>query len=153
VIATGQIRGWPEATQYLRFDVTAEAVVAEIGTARSQGLDVFWSIATTYPSTGFFYGDSVRGTDETRVAHAVGARRVQDIRDASTLEFTQDSIGPVAVGEIVVIEHVPTQRFLALVIDAIEPTDPWTAGAGPYALADVTWYLSPSGERDFSKAP
>lgn len=151
-IATGKIRRWPEATEHLRFEVNASSITAEMGAPRRAGLDAFWSIATTSPSTGFFYSDVIRGTNEMRVAHAKGVRRVEDIRDASALEFTRESVGPIAVGEIVVIEHEPTRRYLAIVVDAIEPTDPRTAGAGPYAYADVTWFLTPPGKTTFESS-
>jgi hypothetical protein len=36
---------------------------------------------------------------------------------------------------------------------AIHPTDPRTAGAGPYAYADVTWYLTGLDQVDFATAP
>jgi hypothetical protein len=148
-IATGTIRRWPEATEHLRFDVSSSAISADMGAPRPAGLDAFWSIASTEPGSGFFYSDAIRGTSETRVAHAANVRRVAEIRDASALDFTRESVGPIAVGEIVVIEHEPTRRYLAIVVDAIEPTDPRTAGAGPYAYADVTWYLTPPGQKDF----
>ena len=151
-IAVGHVRGWPEATRHLRVELGEHATV-EIGEPRPTGLDVFWSIASTNPGAGFFYSDAIRGTSETRVAHAVSARRVSDIRDASALDFTRDSVGPVPVGGIVVIAHEPSGRHLAIVVDAVEPTDPRTAGAGPYAHADVTWYLTPPGVTDFGGAP
>ena len=151
-VATGKVLRWPEATGHLRFDVAAGAVTAEVGEARPAGLDAFWSVATTDPGSGFFYADSIRGTSETRVAYARDVAAVQELRDASVLDFTRESVGPVPVGGIVVVEHEPTRRYLAIVVDAIEPTDPQTAGAGPYALADVTWYLTPVGHADFSRA-
>ena len=151
-IAAGHVRRWPEATRHLRIDI-GDDVTAEIGEPRPAGLDAFWSIASTRPGAGFFYSDAIRGTSETRVAHALAARAVRDIQDASALDFTRDSVGPVPVGGIVVIEHEPTGRYLAIVVDGIEPTNPWDAGAGPYAHADVTWYLTPPGVSDFSTAP
>ena len=151
-IAVGHVRGWPEATRHLRVEL-GDHVPAEIGDARPTGLDVFWSIASTRPGAGFFYSDAIRGTSETRVAHAASARRVSDIRDASLLDFTRESVGPVTIGGIVVIAHEPSGRYLAIVVDAITPTDPRTAGAGPYAHADVTWYAPPHGVTDFGAAP
>ena len=148
-IAVGHVHGWAEATEHLRVELGPE-ITADVGAPRAAGLDAFWSIASTHPGAGFFYSDAIRGTSETRIAHASSARKVSDIHDASTLAFTRDSVGPVPVGGIVVIEHAPSGRYLAIVVDAIEPTDPWTAGAGPYAHADVTWYLTPAGVADFS---
>ncbi len=144
----GTLRRWPEATKHLRVDFSDSAVSVALGDARPSGLDAFWSIASTKPRAGFFYADSIRGTAETRVAYAAAARRVEDI-DASTLAFTSESVGPVPVGGIVVVEHARTRRYLAIVLDAIEPTDPRTAGAGPYAYADVTWYLTSEGSSRF----
>lgn len=151
-IATGIVRHWPEATKHLRFEVGLHGTTAEVGDSRPAGLDAFWSIAGTHPGSGFFYADSIRGTRETRVAHATGAQRVTDIHDAGTLDFTRESVGPVPVGGIVVVEHQPTRRYLAIVVDGIEATDPRAAGAGPYAYADVTWYLTDPDQADFSSA-
>lgn len=152
-IVGGKTRGWPEATGHLQFEIDGDAVTATVGAARRAGLDAFWSVATTNPGSGFFYSDAIRGTGEIRVAHALDARSVKDIVDASALDFEDDNVGPVAVGGIVVLDHRPTHRYLAIVVDAIDATDPRTAGAGPYALADVTWYLTAPGEVDFSRAP
>lgn len=152
-IASGTVRDWPEAMAHLRFEVGYGSVIAEIGEPRPSGLSAFWSIATTAPGAGFFYADSIRGTSETRVAYAADAQDVHDIRDATALSFTRDSVGPVPVGGIVVIEHAPDRRYLAIVLDAIKPTDPRTAGAGPYAHADVTWYLTEPDQASFANAP
>jgi hypothetical protein len=152
-IHTGKVRRWPEATQYLRFATSGGAPTVDMGAPRSSGLDAFWSVASTDPGAGFFYADSIRGTEETRVAHPDGVAHVSEIRDASALELVRDSVGPVPVGGIVVIEHTPSRRYLALVVDAIEKTNnPHEAGAGPYAYADVTWYLTEPGQSDFGLA-
>ena len=152
-IATGHVYDWPEATRHLRIELGASSVTVDLGDPRPAGLDAFWSIASTHPGAGFFYSDAIRGTSETRVAHAASARRVSDIRDASSLDFTRTSVGPVPVGGIVVIAHEPSGRYLALVVGAITPTDPRCAGAGPYAHADVTWHLTPPGVTDFAVTP
>ena len=147
---TGKVRRWPEATRYLRFDTSGDVPTVDMGAPRSSGLDAFWSIASTNPAGGFFYADAIRGTDETRIAHPEGVTHVSEIRDASALDFVRESVGPVPVGGIVVIEHVPSRRYLALVVDAIDRVDdPHAAGAGPYAYADVTWYLTEPGQSDF----
>jgi hypothetical protein len=148
----GTLRRWPEATSYLRVNLDTQPATVELGPARPSGMDAFWSIASTKGAgSGFFYSDRVRGTDETRVA-AAGVPRVQDIHDASIFDYSPASVGPVPVGGIVLVHHLPTNRYLALVLDAIEPVDPKTAGAGPYAYADVTWYLAEDGAVDFSAA-
>jgi hypothetical protein len=67
-------------------------------------------------------------------------------------DYSPVSVGPVPVGAIVLVHHLPTGRYLALVLDAIEPVDPRSAGAGPYGYADVTWYLGEDGAVDFSAA-
>lgn len=148
-VAHGTIHQWPEATEYLDVDLSTTDVTVEIGPARPSGLDALWSIATTNPGSGFFYSDAVRGGSETRVAHAYTFSRVTDIHDATKLSFTRDSVGPVPLGGIVVVEHAASHRYLAIVLDAITPVDPRTAGAGPYAYADVTWYLTDEGSADF----
>lgn len=152
-IHTGKVRRWPEATQYLRFETSGGPPTVDMGAPRTSGLDAFWSIASTNPGAGFFYADSIRGTEETRVAYPEGVAHVSEIRDASTLELVRDGVGPVPVGGIVVIEHAPSRRYLAIVVDAIEKAgDPLEAGAGPYAYADVTWYLTAPGQSDFGLA-
>jgi hypothetical protein len=151
-LASGKVRRWPEATAHLlvRFDESGPRV--ELGRSEPSGLDAFWSIASTADGgSGYFYADVFRARGETRVAHAT-ARRVSEIRDAAALDWTTESVGPVPASGIVVMQHTPSRRYLALVLDAIEPTDPRTAGAGPYAYADVTWYLTREGSADFSGA-
>jgi hypothetical protein len=149
----GTLRRWPEATQYLLVDLDHEPATVELGPPRPSGLDAFWSIASTANGgSGFFYSDAVHGSGETRVAYAAGVARVSDIRDASRYDFSHASVGPVPVGAVVLVHHLPSDRYLALVLDVVEPTDARTAGPGPYAYADVTWYLTAKGEADFSAA-
>lgn len=150
----GTLRHWPETTAYLLVNLEQAPATVELGPSRPTGLEAFWSIASTQPGgSGFFYSDAIHKADETRVAYAASVRRVQDIRDASTFDYSAVSVGPVPEGGIVLVHHLPSNRYLALVIDRIEPTDARTAGAGPYAYADVTWYLTEEGGgADFSAA-
>jgi hypothetical protein len=152
-VTTGVLRHWAEAKDHMLVDVNDSGAEVRMGRARPTGLDAMWSIGSTTKTggTAFFYADIFRQQKETRVARA-NVGRVAEIRDARALQFDDDSVGPVPVGAIVVIEHAPSQRYLAIVLDAIEPTDPRTAGAGPYAYADVRWYLTSSGSADFSSA-
>lgn len=148
----GALRRWPEATSYLLVNLDEQPATVALGPARLSGMDAFWSIASTRAAgSAFFYSDLVRGTGETRVAAAAGVRRVHEIRDASTFDYSAGAVGPVAVGGIVVVHHLPSDRYLAIVLDAIESVDA-RAGTGPYAYADVTWYLTESGGADFSSA-
>lgn len=145
---------WGEATTHLQLELTDDGTArVSLGLSRREGLETFWSIATTKDGTGtgFFYADVHREKKECRVARARVAH-VAELRDARRLDFTTESVGPVSVGEVVVVEHAPTRRYLALVLDAIEPTDPRTAGAGPYAYASLRWYLTSEGSADFSAA-
>lgn len=157
-VVSGTLRRWGEASTYLNVDFTEDgAPTVTLGHARTEGLDAFWSIASTNKtnpegSTGFFYADAFRGRQEARVARASGLAKIAELTDASALAYSAESVGPVPIGGIVVIEHAPTRRYLALVLDSIEPTDPRTAGAGPFAYADVRWYLSAAGSVDFSSA-
>jgi hypothetical protein len=157
-VQTGQLRRWPEAQSHLSVSVDADTELASaaLGPARPSSINAFWSIASTKGAgSGFFYAepprDGVLGAT-SQVALARSAR-VQDIRDASALDYSEASIGPVPPGGIVVVHNPATRRYLALVVDTIEPVDPRTAGAGPYAYADVTWYLAEAGSADFSSAP
>jgi hypothetical protein len=153
-VETGTLDRWPEATEHLTLDFATEPAVASLGQARPSGLDAFWSIASTSGAgSGFFYADFFRTPSETRVAQAKAVARVADIRDASAFDYSQRSVGPVAPGDVVLVHHLPSDRYLAIVIDAIHPADARTAGAGPYAFADVRWYLSAAGSPDFSAAP
>lgn len=151
VAASGTLRGWPEATEHLTVRFDASGPTVELGAATREGLDAFWSIATTKsPRSGFFYADVFRARGEVRVAYAAHARSIADLTDFRALAFSSGPVGPVPEGGVVVLEHAATQRHLAIVLDAIEPTDPRTAGAGPYGFADVTWYLSVEGATGFA---
>jgi hypothetical protein len=148
----GSVRRWPEATTFLSVDVDVVPPSTLFGPAHPSGLVAFWSIATTAEGgSGFFYADTFRATPETELALASGVRRVGEIHDAAAFDYAHASIGPVRPGEIVLIHHRPSARYLALVLDAIEPAEV-TAGPGPYAYADVTWYLTAAGDADFSGA-
>lgn len=155
-VTSGTLRHWGEASTHLNVEFGADgAPTVALGAARGEGLDAFWSVATTDKATGgagFFYGDAFRARKEARVARASAIASIAELGDASTLAYSTASAGPVPVGGIVVFEHAPTRRYLALVLESIEPTDPRTAGAGPYAYADVRWYLSAEGSADFSSA-
>lgn len=153
-VQSGRVERWPEATAHLVVTVDGERASVAVGAEPASGLAAFWSIASTGGGgSGYFYSDAVQGRSDTQVAFASGVARVQDIRDASTLDWSHPSVGPVERGGVVLLHHVPTDRYLALVLDAITPLDPRTAGAGPYAVADVRWYLSEPGTSDFALAP
>lgn len=153
-VQSGQVERWPEATSHLAVTFDGDRASATVAPAPGNGLAAFWSIASTSGTgSGFFYSDAIRGLRDTRVAHATGVRRVKDIHDASSLDYSRPSVGPVDAHGIVVLHHLPSDRYLAITLDAIVPLDPRTAGAGPYAYADVTWYLTEAGSADFSAAP
>ena len=155
-VQTGKVERWPEASEHLSVDFDSEPAHAALGAARPSGLDAFWSVAsTTGAGTGFFYADSFRDSNETRVAHLPSVHRVTDIHDAAAVDYSHTSVGPVAPGEVVLVHHVPSGRYLALVIDTIEraPGNAHSTGAGPYAYANMTWYLAAAGSADFSAAP
>lgn len=153
-VGAGHVERWPEATSHLVVTVDGDHVSVAVAAQPASGLVAFWSIASTAGSgSGYFYSDAVQGRSDTSVAFASGVRRVQDIRDASAFDYARPSVGPVERGGIVLFHHVPSDRYLALVLDAITPLDPRTAGAGPYAVADVRWYLTEPGTADFSLAP
>src|SRR5690606_40186009 len=68
-------------SEHLRIDLTAAPITADVGAPRREGLDAFWSIASTAPvAAGYFYSDAVRGTSETRVAEASDVASVREIR-------------------------------------------------------------------------
>jgi hypothetical protein len=155
-VESGVLSRWPEATSHLRIDPAADAGAArvELDVARPPGtsLSAFWSIASTEGAgSGFFYAD---GSDASASRVAVApVTRVQDVRDAASLDYSHDSVGPVSVGGIVVVRHLASRRYLAIVLSAIEPVDPRTAGAGPYAYASIRWYLTSEGSASFAGAP
>lgn len=148
----GHLQRWPETTMHLSVAISSGVASATLVPKRPAGISAFWSIASTKGSgTAFFYAlPSADGG--TRVAHAA-ARRIQDVSDASTLDYSQRAVGPIAPGDVVVVHHPASGRYLALVLDAIEPADLRTVKAAPYAYADVTWYLAAAGRADFSTAP
>jgi hypothetical protein len=144
-VQSGTFSGWPEATAHLR--VSLDPTALDLVPATPPGMSAFWSIASTKGAgSGFFYS-----VGDSRVAYA-SAQRVQDIRDASALDYGADSIGPVAPGGIIVVRHAPSRRYFAFVVDAIDPVDPRNAGAGPYAYADIHWFLTSEGSADFTAA-
>ena len=150
-VQTGRLERWPEATKHLgvAFDASGTATVGLVD-GRPEGLGAFWSIASTKGAgTGFFYSAPLSGDSE--VAHA-NVSRVQDNVDATRLDWSHDAIGPIPAGDIVVMHHPATGRYLALVIDAIDAVDPRTTSASPWAYANVTWYLAAEGSADFSAA-
>jgi hypothetical protein len=149
-LRVGRVERWPEAKAYLVLHVDGDAVSADLGPVPGAGITAFWSIATTAgKGSAFFYAPS----PDMRVAVASGITRVKDITDAAALDDALPTVGPVDAGGVVVFHHVPSGRRLAITLDSIIPLDPRNAGAGPDALADVTWYLTEPGSADFSAAP
>lgn len=153
-VQSGRVERWPEATAHLVVTIDGDRASVAVGAEPASDLAAFWSIASTGGAgSGYFYSDAVQGRSDTQVAFASGVARVQDIRDASGLDWSRPSVGPVERGGVVLLHHLPSDRTLALVLDAITPLDPRTAGAGPYAVADVRWYLTEPGTSDFALAP
>lgn len=153
-VQSGHVDGWPEATKHLRVieDAAGGDASVDLIEGRPPGLGAFWSIASTKGTgTGWFYGDTT--TDGvTRIARA-NVARVQDVTDASALDWSSESVvGPIPAGGIVVVHHPASGRYLALVLDAIDPVDPRTTSASPWAYANVTWYLAASGSASFAAA-
>jgi hypothetical protein len=151
-VQSGKLDRWPEATKHLSVAVDASGT-ATVGLVdgRPEGLGAFWSLATTKGAgSGFFYSAPLSGDSE--VARA-SVSRVQEIVDATQLDWSHESIGPIPEGDIVVMRHPATGRYMALVIDAIDAVDPRTTSASPWAYANVTWYLAAEGSADFSAAP
>ena len=151
-VQTGRLDRWPEATKHLSvaFDASGTATVGLVA-GLPEGLGAFWSIATTKGAgSGFFYSAPLSG--DSKVAHA-SVSRVQDIVDATKLDWSHESVGPIPAGDIVVMHHPTTGRYMALVIDAIDAVDPRTTSVSPWAYANVTWYLAAEGSADFSAAP
>jgi hypothetical protein len=153
-VQSGKLLHWPEATTYLNVNFAGQPPTVELGAARPSGLGAFWSVASTRGAgSGFFYGNTRESDNDTSVAVATSAGRVAEIHDASAFDYSRGAVGPLGPGGIVLFRHAPSGRYLALVIDAIEPADPHGAGAGPYAFAYVTWYLTADQSADFSNAP
>jgi hypothetical protein len=152
-VQKGDVQRWPEATMHLRLavDPASGAATVDLVNGFPPGLGAFWSIASTKGAgSGFFYSEPAPN-GESLVALASVAR-VQDIKDARALDYSQPSIGPIGPGGVVVMHHPATDRYLAIVLDAIEPVDPRTTTTAPWAYADVTWYLAAPGSADFSGA-
>ena len=139
-LSMGRIEGWMESYEYLWLE--QDVPVLSSTSIPAGGLVTFWSIAGVESQTGYFYGNNY----ETFVVHATDAGHVSAITDASAYIYEDWSVGPVELGEIVVVAHPSTDRYLAFRFDDIYPSDD---PDGPYwADADVTWYLSIGG--DFS---
>jgi hypothetical protein len=160
-VASGTLSHWPEATAHLRVDADgAGAAHVTLTQARPPGMGAYWSVASTEGGgSGFFYAErpamdaGAEPDAASLVAQAVSVQRVQEIDDASQFDYSHDVIGPVPASGIVLVQNLASRRYLAIVIDAIDPADPRTAGAGPYAYADIHWYLTSEGSASFAAAP
>jgi hypothetical protein len=150
-ITGGALSGWPEASAHLHVTGTGAATSLAWSDARAaSGLDAFWSVASTAPGRGFFYGDSFfTNPGTTRVASVEPGRHIADVRDAESLTYDA-AVGPVDVGRVVVLHDTASGQYLALEILRIYPAkSPDTSSGGPFAFADVVWALS--GTPDFSR--
>jgi hypothetical protein len=151
-VQSGQLAHWPEATTHLRvlFDRDGGRASVDIddrGSPLAADLGAYWSIASTRGGgSGFFYG--------SKIARATSVSRIQDISDASAFDYSQPAVGPVPPGGIILVKDDAENRYLAIVLDAIHPVDdPSAAGAGPFAYADIRWYLTSHGSASFAAAP
>jgi hypothetical protein len=150
IAPSGRLSYWPEATTHLRVSLDGDAPRVELDAGPTRGFTAFWSVASTRDGgSGFFYSDAVGGGSETVVSVAKDVRDVAAIHDATVFPTTRAPVGPVMPGQIVLVHHLPTDRYLALVLEKVTPLDPHEAGAGPYAYAEVTWYLGEPGAVDF----
>jgi hypothetical protein len=139
-LSMGRIEGWLESYEYLSLE--QDVPVLSKTSIPVSGLVTFWSIASVDSQRGYFYGDNY----ETLVAHATDVGHVSAITDASAYVYEDWSVGPMGLGEIAIVAHPSTARYLAFRFDDIYPPDDPNS---PYeAYADVTWYLSIGG--DFS---
>jgi hypothetical protein len=154
---SGQVQGWLESAPAVLFD---ENDLPRFGLGprpEEEGGDLalWWSIES-YPA-GVEGGSEGPGAlwfyaanDSTEVVH-VPVDRPAAIGDATTLPFTSWSIGPVAVGEMAVFRHVPTDRYLAVqAVDLYGTED--GVWRGECAAIDARWVFAPRGTGDFSGA-
>lgn len=130
-IAVGRVIAWPESGFVFEFD--------NFASVRSEILS-WWSINDQQSSLGWFYAYTFPSVE---ITHVPDIKHVSEIGDASALDYSTDwSVGPVGVGDFVVLRNLSTGFYAALRIDDIPSSG--------RAVANVTWYLQEDGSADFS---
>ena len=123
---TGFIDEWMESTFEFRFyDYTSVA----------SGITAWWSKNTS--THGWFYGVN----SSTEVAHVTGITEISEITDASTYSYSDWSVGPVGIGDIVLFHNTDTDYYAALRVNLI-----FSNGN----LLNTSWYFQADGTADFS---
>jgi hypothetical protein len=148
---SGEVQGWLESAPAVLFDQFSLPRFGLQSTPDEEAdgeLSLWWSIAElgTDGRGGalWFYA----GNGATEVAH-VAASSPAAIGDASALSYASWSIGPVEVGEIAVYHHLPTDRYLAvLVVDLYGTED--SDRRELCAAIDARWLFPPGGGPIFS---
>lgn len=149
--ASGEVRGWLESAPNVIFDKNdLPSFGASFDLGSNQNLTMWWSIAAldVEPSLWLYATNP-----STEIAH-VPVRNVAEIGDARALTFVGmspdlDSVGPVALGELVVFHHGPTDRFIALQAFDMYGTED-SDRRELCAAIDARWFVAPHGTGDFS---
>jgi hypothetical protein len=64
--------------------------------------------------------------------------------------YTRENVGPVSVGEVVVWHHLPTDRYVAVRIEALYGTE---RGRVECAALDAAWIFAEPGTAKFPRLP
>jgi hypothetical protein len=150
---SGEVRGWLESAPQVVFDRSNLPRFSSGGPAPSEDpdaeLSLWWSISELSedrPGSLWFYAASA----STEVAH-VSVRSFAAIGDATHLPFVSWSVGPVAVGEVAVFHHIPSDRFVAMrALDLYGTED--SDRRELCAAIDARWAFAPQGSGDFSRS-
>lgn len=127
---TGVIQEWEESCGTISLDDLSSI---------PSGIEFFWSYEDK--SSGYFYAES----NHTQIATAGGP--VGSISDATTLVYADYVTGGLGVGGVAVLRRATT-HFAAVRFDAFHP--PIGGCAGTFGSADVSWFVLPDGDADFS---
>ncbi len=158
----GTITAWPEDAHSLFFAGDAvDALVSPESTDLTGAGFAQWSVADSGEPTGggsgwFRSNESwTEDVDLTLVAAATGD--MAELTDAASLDFSQESVGPISEGSFLVFHNQSTQAFLVLRLDRVrrllELSDlPVRTGeCSSLAELDATWYLLEDGTGDFTR--
>jgi hypothetical protein len=144
---SGEVTGWLESGPTLIFDDRFLPRFAG-GAAlpmRQNDLALWWSIASLEVDAEggelYFYALS----SDTVLAEAHGET------DASRLMYVDDAVGPIPVGEVVVWHHLPSNRYLALRVEALYGTD--STRHAQCAATDASWIFAEPGTSKFPYLP
>jgi hypothetical protein len=144
---SGQVTGWLESAPTLMFDDRyLPRFAGGLSRPMSQSdLALWWSIASLDADEegGEFYFYAL--SSDTVLAAAHGET------DASRLMYSDEVVGPIPVGEVVVWHHLSSDRYVALRVEALYGTD--STRQAECAAIDASWIFAVPGTSKFPHLP